>query len=67
MATNEASGIGHPMNAPKAILMASPFLFPASALPQSVEKEPAAVVELGGGFGVEYQRRRFELRPECRG
>jgi hypothetical protein len=35
------------MNATRVILIASLFLFPASALPQSVEKEPAAVVELG--------------------
>jgi hypothetical protein len=39
------------MNATRVILIASLFLFPASALPQSVEKEPAAVVELGGAFG----------------
>jgi hypothetical protein len=40
------------MNAKKAVvLLASLFLFPASAFPQSVEKDPAAVVELGGAFG----------------
>ena len=36
------------MNATKAILIAFLFLFPACALPQSVDKEPAAIVELGG-------------------
>jgi hypothetical protein len=51
MATHEASGIGHLMNATGAVLLASLFLFPASAFPQSVEKDPAAVVELGGAFG----------------
>jgi hypothetical protein len=48
MATHEASGLGHPMNATKAILIASLFLCTGNAFAQSVEKEPAAIVELGG-------------------
>jgi hypothetical protein len=48
MATYEPSGIGHPVNATRAILVASLFLCNGNALAQSVEKEPAAIVELGG-------------------
>ena len=48
MATYEASGIAHPMNAAKGILIASLFLCTANAFAQSVEKDPAAIVELGG-------------------
>jgi hypothetical protein len=48
MATYEASGIGHPMSAPKGILIATLFLCTGNAFAQSVEKEPAAIVELGG-------------------
>ena len=36
------------MNATKAILTASLFLYTGTAFAQSVEKEPAAIVELGG-------------------
>jgi hypothetical protein len=36
------------MNAPKAVLISSLFLSTGSAFAQSVEKEPAAIVELGG-------------------
>jgi hypothetical protein len=36
------------MNATKAILTASLFLCTGTAFAQSVEKEPAAIVELGG-------------------
>jgi hypothetical protein len=36
------------MNATKAILLVSLFLCAANAFAQSVEKEPAAIVELGG-------------------
>jgi hypothetical protein len=48
MATYEPSGIGHPVNLTKAILIASLFLWTGHAFAQSVEKEPAAIMELGG-------------------
>jgi hypothetical protein len=48
MATCEPSGIGHATNVTKAILLASLLLCSGNVFAQSVEKEPAAIVELGG-------------------
>jgi hypothetical protein len=39
---------GHPVNATKPVLIASLFLCAGNAFAQSVDKEPVAVVELGG-------------------
>jgi hypothetical protein len=65
MASYEPGGIGHPMNATKAILIASLFLFPASALPQSVDKEPAAIVELGRAASWNVKDGGSGFGPHC--
>ena len=48
----DRSDVGrHPVNATKSVLIASLFLCSGNAFAQSVDKEPAAIVELGGAAG----------------
>ena len=48
----------------KLVAMAALLLWPANALAQSADKEPAAVVELGAVPQREPHRGRIEFRPD---
>src|SRR6202050_4324074 len=48
-------GGGHPVNAVKPVLLAFFFLCAGSAFAQSADKEPVAVIELGGAAGWNFK------------